>query len=543
MQRQILQHLREKPYGPDLINSLVGVLCRFRKEAVAVICDIEKMFHQFHVSPELWNCLRFLWWEGGDLEKEPREYRMAVHLFGTASSPGCANFGLKYLAQQHKVDYPSASAFIEKNFYVDNGLTSVPTVKEAKKVIIEAQELCKSAGLRLHKFNSNQREALSCVAPSERAVTTELLNLNPDATPEGRALSIQWSIEKDTFSFNIDLKDQPSTRRGILSVVTSLYNPLGFVAPFTLSGKCILQELCHKGIGWDDPLLENLIPLWEEWKNGLQRLKEITVPRCYHPPDFSNIIRIEPHHFSDASNVGYGACSYIRKLRRPAEEQRMAELPRECIEVSAPFAYCGMDYFGPFVIKKGRKEHKRYDLILTCLSSRAVHIEMLEDLSADSLINALRCFITLRGAVRQLHYDCGTNFLGARNEFREALKQCDSNVLEAFLADKQCKFIFNAPSASHAGGVWERQIWTVRNVLNVTIAQCPGRLDDASLRTLFSEAMAIVNSQPLIVDAINDPKSLEPLTPNHLILMKSKIALPPAGKFVKEDMYATKRWC
>lgn len=166
---------------------------------------------------------------------------------------------------------------------------------------------------------------------------------------------------------------------------------------------------------------------------------------------------------------------------------------------------------------------------------------MLEDLSTDSFINALRCFISLRGAVHQLYCDQGRNFVGA-NELKEALKQCDFQALENFLAEKQCEFVFNAPSASHAGGVWERQIRTIRNVLNATLAQSVGRLDDASLRTLFYEAMAIVNSRPLSIDGINDPNSLEPLTPNHLILMKSKVAHPPLGKFVKEDVYGTKRW-
>ncbi|KAK0149774.1 hypothetical protein N1851_009477 [Merluccius polli] len=235
-------------------------------------------------------------------------------------------------------------------------------------------------------------------------------------------------------------------------------------------------------------------------------------------------------------------CVQCRKLRRSVEEQRMAELPKERVEESAPFTNCGMDCFGPFIIKRNRKEHKRYGLILTCLYSRAVHIEMVEDLSTDSFINALRCFISLRGAVRQLHCDQGRNFVGAKNELKEALKQCDNQALENFLADKQCEFVLNAPSASHAGGVWERQIRTIRNVLNYTLAQSVGRLDDASLRTLFYEAMAIVNSRPLSTDIINDPNSLEPLTPNHLILMKSKLALPPPGKFVKEDVYGTKRW-
>ncbi len=179
--------------GPDLINPLVGVLCRFRKEAVAIICDIERMFYQFSVTPKSRNYLKFLWWKGGDLEKEPQEYRMAVHLFGAASSPGCANFGLKHLARQHKAIYPLASTFVEKNFYVDDGLVSVPSIEEAKKLITESQELCKRGGLRLHKFNSNEEAALACLDPSERAETIEPLGLDP--TPSERALGIQWSIK------------------------------------------------------------------------------------------------------------------------------------------------------------------------------------------------------------------------------------------------------------------------------------------------------------------------------------------------------------
>lgn len=191
---------------------------------------LRKMFHQFHVTPEVRNYLRFLWWEGGKLDTEPKEYRMTVHLFGAASSPGCANFGLKYLAQQHKDEHPAAAVFVESNFYVDDGLTSVVTVKEAQELIVEAQELCKRAGLRLHKFNSNREEALSCVAPTDRAITTDPLKLNPEVTP-AHILGIQWSMLNDSFSFDISAKDHLPTRRGILSVAASLYDPLGFMAP------------------------------------------------------------------------------------------------------------------------------------------------------------------------------------------------------------------------------------------------------------------------------------------------------------------------
>lgn len=122
---------------------------------------------------------------------------MTVHLFGAASSPGCANFGLKYLAQQYKALHPAASTFVKRNFCVDDGLTSVPTVQEAKELIGEAQELCKHAGLRLHKFNSNYKDVLSCVAPSERAETMDPLRLNPEVTSQGHVLGIQWSMTSD----------------------------------------------------------------------------------------------------------------------------------------------------------------------------------------------------------------------------------------------------------------------------------------------------------------------------------------------------------
>lgn len=193
-------------------------------------------------------------------------------------------------------------------------------------------------------------------------------------------------------------------------------------------------------------------------------------------------------------------------------------------------------------LKKEEKNHKRYGLLLTCLCSRAIHIEMLEDMSTDAFINSLRCFIAIRGTVRQIRCDQGTNFVGAKNELNSALKELDPERLTTFLTNKQCDFVLNAPHSSHAGGVWERQIKTVRSILSATVALSSGRLDDASLRTLFYEAMAVVNSRPLTVDNLNDPKSLEPLTPNHLITMKSTTALPPPGKFIREDVYTKKRW-
>lgn len=108
--------------GPDLINNLNGILLRFRQHPIALMCDVEKMIHQFHVSEPDRNYLRFLWWKEGDLERKPDMFRMKVPLFGAMSSPACANYGLKHLAQEYGNQYPLGAQFVMKNFYVDDGL-------------------------------------------------------------------------------------------------------------------------------------------------------------------------------------------------------------------------------------------------------------------------------------------------------------------------------------------------------------------------------------------------------------------------------------
>lgn len=216
----------------------------------------------------------------------------------------------------------------------------------------------------------------------------------------------------------------------------------------------------------------------------------------------------------------------------------MADLPRERMESAPPFTYTGMDCFGPFYVKEGRKELKRYGLLFTCLCSRAVHIELLDDMTSDAFINALRAFIALRGNVRQLRSDQGTNFVGARGEFVEAVKSMDPECLKRL----GCEFVMNTPSASHMGGAWERQIRTIRSVLTSILDQSSRQLDSSSLRTYLYEVMAIINSRPLTAHLLTDPAGPQPFTPNHILTMKSSIILPPPGDFVREDLYLRRRW-
>ncbi|KAI4902936.1 hypothetical protein NFI96_019343, partial [Prochilodus magdalenae] len=305
--------------GPDMINNLTGVLIRFREHRIALMCDIEKMFHQFHVQENDRNYLRFLWWKNGDVNTPPHEFRMKVHLFGAVSSPGCANYGLKQLAKEHSLTHPQAAQFIARDFYVDDGVSSFESEEEAIQLAKEARELCAKGGLRLHKFVSNNSAVLQSIPSSEHATDIKTKNLTfSDLTLE-RALGIHWNIEKDSFTFKVVPKDQPATRRSILSSVASIYDPLGFVAPYLLNGKRILQEMCHQGTGWDDPLPDQLRPRPEKWQREVSELEKICIARCYLPADFGKVIKMELHHFSDASTSGYGQCSYLRLKNEKGE--------------------------------------------------------------------------------------------------------------------------------------------------------------------------------------------------------------------------------
>ena len=184
-----------------------------------------------------------------------------------------------------------------------------------------------------------------------------------------------------------------------------------------------------------------------------------------------------------SSAVGYhiANCVTCQRLRGAVQEQKMADLPSDRLEPAPPFTFCAVDYFGPWYIKDGRRELKRYGVVFTCLASRTVHLEVAKTLETDSFINVLRCFLARRGPVRQLRSDQGTNLVGARGELKEALMKMDPDEVRRFLLKKECdwfEFKLNTPKASHAGGVWERMIRTVRNALDGLLKQHGTQLDD-----------------------------------------------------------------
>ena len=170
--------------GPDMMNSLLGVLIRFRTETTAVMCDIEQMFHSFHVNPSHRDFLRFLWFKDNVIGKPIVEYRMNVHLFGNGPSLAVATFGLRKTAADGEEKFGmAASNFVHRNFYVDDGLASLPTAKQAVDLVTAAQRMLATANLRLHKVVSNSVEVMEAFPAEDRGKDIRDLDLHRDSLP------------------------------------------------------------------------------------------------------------------------------------------------------------------------------------------------------------------------------------------------------------------------------------------------------------------------------------------------------------------------
>ena len=201
--------------GPDLNDSLIGVLRRFRERPIAVACDIEKMFYRFAVDSDHRDFLRFLWY---DENHQVCEYRMTKHIFGASSSPSCAKYGLLQIARDHGTENALARWFIRNCFYVDDGLYSVDTSSQAVELLKQTSDICQTAGLKLHKIMSNQSDVLNVFTPAD--IACDVKQFEAGDLGSERALGIDWCPVTDVFSFTVARNSfsHPVTRRKMLSL-------------------------------------------------------------------------------------------------------------------------------------------------------------------------------------------------------------------------------------------------------------------------------------------------------------------------------------
>jgi len=231
-------------------------------------------------------------------------------------------------------------------------------------------------------------------------------------------------------------------------------------------------------------------------------------------------------------------CRDCQRWRANPVIPKMADLPPARLRLfKPPFWSTGIDCFGPFTVKIGRRTEKRWGLLFKCLTTRCIHIELLDSMDADTFLMAFRRFVSRRGKPFELLSDCGTNFKAGEAELRNAF-QAMAPDLKHQLARTQVNFQFNPPSAPHFGGSWEREIKSIKMALRVVLGNQP--TTETVLHTVLIEVEGILNSKPLayISSDLADP---DPVTPNLLLMGRPDSSLPQAI-YCSSELLGKRRW-
>ena len=300
--------------GPDLLQNLVGVLIRFREERVALVADVEQMFHQVRVRAEDQPALSFMW-RSMDTSRSPDVYQMTVVIFGARCSPTLANHVLRQTAKDHQEETELSHAAVEvvlNNFYMDDLLVSVADVERANLIRQEVTDLVAKGGFNLTKWMTNKPEAVAEAGPGSPGVSG--LDLARLGQGTQRSLGCVWRPEDDVLGVSSTDVDVESTKRGVLSRLSMVFDPLGLVSPFVLRAKVLVQRLWAMKAEWDQPLSGGELLEWNSWLADLRCLEQVEVPRCYKQGAEVSVTepRCQLHVFCDASETAFGAVAYFR---------------------------------------------------------------------------------------------------------------------------------------------------------------------------------------------------------------------------------------
>lgn len=232
------------------------------------------------------------------------------------------------------------------------------------------------------------------------------------------------------------------------------------------------------------------------------------------------------------------SCVECQKWRAKPKIPKMAELPPARLRLMKPAFYStGVDCFGPFLVKRGRSNEKRWGIIFKCMTTRCVHLDILSNMDTDSFLMALRRMVARRGTPSEILADQGTNFRGGDNELQTAFASMSPH-LQSQLAKQKIQFHYNPPNAPHFGGMWEREIRSVKTALHTIIGS--QTLTEEVLKTLLIEVEAILNAKPLgyVSSDVADP---DPVTPNYLLMGRPDASLPQVI-YPESEILSRKRW-
>ncbi|XP_045535769.1 uncharacterized protein LOC123721327 [Papilio machaon] len=296
--------------GPPLQADLRHTVMRWRLHPICLVADIIKMYRQVKVAGDHVDYQRILWRE--DVHSNVKEYRLLRVTFGISSAPYLAVKALQQTACDEGESYPYAASRIMTDFYMDDLMTGCQTEEEAVKIYHEFNELLNKTGFTLQKWTSNREELLKQIELD----TGRNLEIKEDETT--RILGLTWNRNSDEFHYTVNLPfstpspSVPETKRSVISEISRLYDPLGWIAPCIITAKIFIQKLWISGLDWDDELSAELLAEWQFYRCELQKLNGFRIPRWLQRKN--NDQNVELHGFSDASSVAYAAVVYMRVI-------------------------------------------------------------------------------------------------------------------------------------------------------------------------------------------------------------------------------------
>ena len=309
--------------GPDLLQNLIHILIRFRQNPYAVSADIEGMFLQVGVIPDDRPSLRFLWRDYPAAEVAVFQY--VRHIFGSKDSPTCANYALRRTATDKTSQFPEAAHSVINNFYMDDYLESSPTIEEATRKAKDLVKLLSLGGFKLTKFVSNVR-TIPPQVETDPSIPTETKEI-PSTEESSHVLGLKWNHSSDTLvvsrGTNPEIKAKV-TQRIVLSLVSSVYDPIGLVAPYTVKARLLLKDIWRlSGQQWDDDLPPEVVSKFLDWSEELPGLSDIVIPRAYFQ---GKVETLELHPFGDSSQDVFSAVAFLRAKIVKKENQEQTQL-------------------------------------------------------------------------------------------------------------------------------------------------------------------------------------------------------------------------
>ncbi|GFW40266.1 retrovirus-related Pol polyprotein from transposon 17.6 [Trichonephila clavipes] len=303
--------------GENLNPNIFHLIISFRLNTIAITADIERAFLQISLRDEDRDAVRFLFPDIRSNQTDPYKfqvYRFKRVMFGV-NVTFLLSATIKHQIENYREQYPAATEMLDTCLYVDDVISGADNISQALKVSKDAETIMKNASMKLRKWNSNDQTLM-------RTWEKEGLETHPrhpddsSKIPSSKVLGIPWDVVHDYFT--IDVKgllqldtSKPITKRIVLQSAGKIYDPVGFLSPYTIRLKCLLQELWLRKLSWDDELPPDIHAVWSQWWLELPFLSELKIPRKILDSS-GDSSEVQIHTFSDASQKAYGAAAFLR---------------------------------------------------------------------------------------------------------------------------------------------------------------------------------------------------------------------------------------